>query len=117
MADILDMTGRAIDESASDNDRIEELYGRLDLCRSTVELCRIRGFLARASELMYREIPDLEREIGRLEGNREPDGRRNFRTAVEKMRDCVTFASSDSLAGTRLTWAEARAIMRELEIR
>ena len=42
----------------------QKLKERLDQARSEVELAQRRGDLARASELMYGVIPDIERKLG-----------------------------------------------------
>ena len=42
----------------------QKLKERLDQARSEVEVAQRRGDLARASELLYGVIPDIERQAG-----------------------------------------------------
>ena len=43
----------------------QKLKERLDQARSEVEIAQRRGDLARASELLYGVIPDIEKQAGR----------------------------------------------------
>ena len=59
-SDAMTASWKAEKEALADSQKLKE---RLDQARSEVEVAQRRGDLARASELMYGVIPDLERKL------------------------------------------------------
>jgi ATP-dependent Clp protease ATP-binding subunit ClpB len=68
LADLEDRSNAMTAAWKSEKDQVNEtqkLKERLDQARSEVEVAQRRGDLARASELMYGVIPDIERQLER----------------------------------------------------
>jgi ATP-dependent Clp protease ATP-binding subunit ClpB len=59
-SDALTAAWKAEKEKLAENQKLKE---RLDAARSEVEVAQRRGDLGRASQLMYGEIPDIERKL------------------------------------------------------
>ncbi len=87
-SDAMTTAWRAEKERLSDTQKLKE---RLDQARGEIDIAQRRGDLARASELIYSIVPDLERQIA---GGADTEDRRLVNEAV----------TEDQIAGVVSRW-------------